>query len=284
MDSRMFTPSMPAVIDKYAAMDIDDSEGEELDYYIDNCPLINDSKSSQSVQNCLMDSLTPKFFFDKNVDPPNEQRKHSNHLVKRKRSPSSPNFDSRRARRAPDHDYDIQIRHKRNIISKNSNENFPNLPQHRGNQSLSPCRVIPFEVFERNYQAHVRRHSVSPSRKKFNVENGQKKCNLVTVAPFELLKTNYQRMERCLSLPSFSDSGRLTESATETEKIPVIASRQTSDLSRTVPNWFTPPRASTVRLSRSVLARHSLSSGTLLDNTYSPDSRLLSWVRSQLPP
>lgn len=44
-------------------------------------------------------------------------------------------------------------------------ENLQNVPQRRRNHSLSPRRIIPFDVFERNYQAHMRSHSVSPAPK-----------------------------------------------------------------------------------------------------------------------
>ncbi|KAM3173385.1 hypothetical protein ACTXT7_012603 [Hymenolepis weldensis] len=268
-------------------MEVDDSEGEELDYYIENCPLNNFSKSSQPLPNYIVDSLTSNFAFGKNVESSSGKCKPSNPILKRRRSLHTLDFDSRRMKRVPEPANDIQIMYNNSPPSDNLNDSLPNVPQHRRNHSLSPRRVIPFDVFERNYQAHMRSHSVFPTRKisyadprvlqisdnshnvfpRLDVENGQRKCNLATVAPFELLKRNYQRMERCRSLPSFSDSGRRTESTSETEKTPTIISQQVSDLSRTVPDWFSPSRSSTVRLSRSVLERHSLSSSSLLDST-----------------
>ncbi|VDN99453.1 unnamed protein product [Rodentolepis nana] len=61
-----------------------------------------------------------------------------------------------------------------------------------------------------------------------NVEKEEKKKDKVaTVAPFELLKKNYERMvESRRSLPLPSGSGPLTESTPETGKVPIIASRQ----------------------------------------------------------
>ncbi|VDO11431.1 unnamed protein product [Rodentolepis nana] len=165
----------------YGAMEVDDSEGEELDYYIDKCLL--------TIENI-------------------------------------------KSRRDPVEDDDAQIRHKRNRISSNL---------------------------------------------KLNVEKEEKKDRVAAVAQFDLILRNYERMKRRRSLPFPSDSGPLAESTPETGKVPIIASRQAPDLSRAVPNSFTPPRASAVRLSRSVLARHSVSS-----SAHSPDSQLFSWVISQL--
>ncbi|VDO11114.1 unnamed protein product [Rodentolepis nana] len=326
MDSNRFPPTMLAVINKYASMEVDDSEGEELDYYINQCPLNYQSESLQSRQNCLIES-TSKFIFGNNVDSTNKQDEHSNPLVKRKRSPCAPNFEpnveneEKKNKVATVAPFELlkrnfeRLKRRHSLPSFSGNmiylsggrrlspqmacvtlwevvclfvspldDHFMIPPQHSGNVSLSPRRVFPFEAFERNYGAHTRRHSVSPSRSKPNVENEEKKNKVATVAPFELLKRNFERLKRRHSLPSFSGNSLLAESTPETGRVPIIASRQAFDLSRAVPNWFTPPRASTVRLSRSVLARHSLSSSTLPDNSYSPDSRLLSWVKSQLKP
>ncbi|VDO06094.1 unnamed protein product [Rodentolepis nana] len=45
------------------------------------------------------------------------------------------------------------------------NKHSMNPPQQRGDESVSPRRDIPIEIVERNHEAHVRRHSVSPSRR-----------------------------------------------------------------------------------------------------------------------
>ncbi|VDL27817.1 unnamed protein product [Hymenolepis diminuta] len=234
-------------------MEVDDSEGEELDYYIENCPLTDFSKSSQLLPNYIVDSLTSNFAFGKNVDSSSGKCEPSNPIPKRERSQHTLDFGSRRPVN------DIQIMYTEGLPSNNLNENLQNVPQRRRNHSLSPRRVIPFDVFERNYQAHMRGHSVSPTPKisyadprvlqisdnshnvfpRLDVENEQRKCSLATVAPFELLKRNYQRMEKCRSLPSFSDSGESwvlfntenchrTESTGETEKISTITSQQVS--------------------------------------------------------
>ncbi|VDO00252.1 unnamed protein product [Rodentolepis nana] len=100
-------------------MEVDDSEGEELSYYIDKCQLTNHPKSPKSVLNCLIGSAA---------------------------------------------NFVLDFYWFRSIVSP-IDEDFMNPPQHRGNESLSPRRVIPIEVVERDYEAHVRRHSVSPSRK-----------------------------------------------------------------------------------------------------------------------
>lgn len=73
-------------------MEVDDSEGEELDYYIENCPLANFFKSSQPLSNYIVDSLTSNFAFGKNVDSSGGECKPSNPILKRQRSPHTPDF------------------------------------------------------------------------------------------------------------------------------------------------------------------------------------------------